>query len=825
MPAFSVTKKARPRWAGIIPGIAAALLSLCGTLAPPASAQLPDLLWKTGSFKGEGPWPNIPPPPGQSFRVDYNGKVWIYDPQTGELLRTFQLPIDMPSLSAMSPDGAHLLVYSRIYNHFVVARTRDGQVVQGFQPASTRGYGAQFIPDTSLFLLTDAGYTGEPPVALKVWDPYEARLVWQKELPGLRPVQLTPGNRAVLVSGRDGAEVLSLRDGTTLLSLPPQRRTVFSPDGGVMAALSADGTLAFYRTGTWQPLTPAPAGPFSFFEFSPDGETFAALTGQVVKVYRAGDGTLLREIAVGEVGQFNYSPSGRHLVARKDDDTIRIFRVADGAHRLDLHRKGLQQIRFSPDEEHLMIAYNPSHAHNFPVAAEVLRIADGFVVWKHATENAYGLFASLPVFSPDGTSFSVTSQIGTSTHRLSDGRFLGFTGHGGTPAAFSADSRFLATRWRNSAALFDAASGKGLGHFLAPATVHDAALSPDGSLLAAGAGEPRYYSLWDMPFEHYGADPKAMIWSTATGKLVAELDHAAPVTAVAFSPDGATLATAAGKMSVGHEDSHPHTANRFWVSHRTVTDNRIRLWRAGDWTLIRAFEPDSEEVLRLAFSPDGATIAALMRSGSVRLTRVSDGKRLWTFTRDYDERLTPGQIQFSPDGAVVSASYSWFEVYPSMPSRWFHQIRRWRVADGEELPSLEGARLSPDESTIAMPEGFLESHSLILKDAATGQEVRTYTQGTEGVEALLFSPNGHLLAYREKHLALAVARNPIMSLEPGDVNRDGAVDVRDVVLTLAFVVKLEVLSAEQRHLADLLPDREITIQDVILILKKAVGAP
>jgi WD40 repeat protein len=54
-------------------------------------------------------------------------------------------------------------------------------------------------------------------------------------------------------------------------------------------------------------------------------------------------------------------------------------------------------------------------------------------------------------------------------------------------------------------------------------------LSADGSLVAVGYG-----------------DHTARVWETETGRLVAELPHAAPVSGVEFSPDGRFLVTGSG---------------------------------------------------------------------------------------------------------------------------------------------------------------------------------------------------------------------------------------------------------------------------------------
>lgn len=80
------------------------------------------------------------------------------------------------------------------------------------------------------------------------------------------------------------------------------------------------------------------------------------------------------------------------------------------------------------------------------------------------------------------------------------------------------------TRW-------DCRTGSIVGQFLHDSFIHDASLSPDGSLLAVGTGgrdEP------GAPYE----DCFVRIYDSMTGALVAEFRHKYPVKALAFAPDG-----------------------------------------------------------------------------------------------------------------------------------------------------------------------------------------------------------------------------------------------------------------------------------------------
>jgi hypothetical protein len=104
--------------------------------------------------------------------------------------------------------------------------------------------------------------------------------------------------------------------------------------------------------------------------------------------------------------------------------------------------------------------------------------------------------------------------------------------------------------------------------------------------------------------------------------------HAGPVTSVAFSPDGALLATA----------SNDYTA---------------RLWQVATGTPLRVMAGPTEEVRDVAFSPDGTVLAAASSGSGVWLWRTSTGTHLRTLTGIPDRVL---QVAFSPDGSLLASA-------------------------------------------------------------------------------------------------------------------------------------------------------------------------
>lgn len=207
-----------------------------------------------------------------------------------------------------------------------------------------------------------------------------------------------------------------------------------------------------------------------------------------------------------------------------------------------------------------------------------------------------------------------------------------------------------------------------------PHLVNDLAFSPSGELLASaeaaqGQGEVH---LWRRGEIH--------VWRVSDLREVAVLtldSEAIEASAVAFSPDGRTIAGGGADMSL------------------------LMLWDIASRTPLWKAEPHVEWTAALAFSPDGRMLASAGDDGTIQLRSVASASLLATLTghqvagKTFQPFVTA--ISFRPDGKLLaSGSYGFDKT-----------IRLWEVESAREIERIAfdndvlSVAFSPDGRVIA----------------------------------------------------------------------------------------------------------------------------
>jgi len=281
-------------------------------------------------------------------------------------------------------------------------------------------------------------------------------------------------------------------------------------------------------------------------------------------------------------------------------------------------------LAFSPDGRFLAVGGGYPDGPSDEV--DLLSVATGKIAAEWQVPQGTAVHAV--AFSPDG-SILVTggdddrvsawnvAQLTAGLHRpVATYRLTGSV----LAAAFRPGGTMLATGDDDGRiTLWNRATGRVAAQLTAPPglSAYDLAFSPDGRTLA---------------IDELGLPPQSRIklWNVSSGKSLPSLgDPVGATHAVAFSPDGAVLATA-------------------------DTDG-TGLWDVATGRLRARLTADSAPVSKLAFSPDGKTLAAGGADGVTTVWDVATRRILFTLT---GQARSVQSVAFSPDGSILAtASY------------------------------------------------------------------------------------------------------------------------------------------------------------------------
>ena len=576
-----------------------------------------------------------------------------------------------------------------------------------------------------------------------------------------------------------------------------------------------------------------------------DGEKKVTLKGDTSKVYRVAfsldgrtvaGGTLNGEILLWKtdtgartatlfghteiITSITFSPDGATLASGSLGGTVRLWDVETSAHKgtLTEHTEGISNVRFSPDGRTFV-----SSSFN----------EDKVILWDVGTWQRKAVLdtdINCLALSPDSSTLATGSwrgelhlwDVASGTHKVE------FMGHLSNISSltFSPDGKTLASSGEGKLYLWDVASGARklsiTGH---TDGVYSIAFSPDSKTLASGSREQ--ILLWDTATNTYKATLFVGDWATNAS--------------LAFSPDGKTLASESGfEIHLWDVRSRAHraTIRRYgqttsgYVRYRSIAfspdgsflarsaSNSVGLWYAGR-TYKKTLAGHTDDVTSVAFSYDSRTVASGSVDTTVRLWDVDTDAHKATFA-GHTERVV--SVAFSPDGSLLASGSD------------DNTIILWDVDTGEpkitfvaHTNGINDVVFSPDGKTLASC-GYRDDTTVKLWDVETGALKTTFLGHTYGITEIAFSPDGQTLASGGWDgiiflwdLAPEAAVETETAQLTEDVNRDGVVDLQDLVF-----VASQFGQSGAENAADINGDDIVDIADILLVagaLQVDNGAP
>ncbi len=549
----------------------------------------------------------------------HDATIKLWQASNGKLLRTLESHKDCIENIAFSLDG-RIIASGSGDKTINLWQASDGKLLRTLEGHKSIVKSVAFSPDGSIIA------SGSYDTTIKLWQVSDGKLL--RTLEGhknaIYSVAFSPDGRTIASGlGDRTIKLWQVSDGRLLCTLEGHKdclySVAFSSDGSTIASGSSDKTIKLWQASDGRLLRTLEGHKFivSSVAFSPAGRTIASGSGdKTIKLWQVSDGRFIHapEGHTAEFTSVAFSPDGRFIASGSYDKTIKIWQVSDGRliRILDGHSSRVLSVAISSDGRFIASASGGEHDNTI----KLWQVSDGRLL---RTINSHNGYLTSVVFSPDGrtiasAAFSVTIALSKESNinlwQASDGKLL----------------RTL--KWDEQ-------------------EVTSVAFSPDGKIIASGSrGE--VVKLWQA------SDGRLLHTLNVDPLSIGLLFFVGPVNSVAFSPDGRIIASGSRRTiklwqvsDAERSITTPHAPKR--------SRRNIKPWQVSDRRLLRFLGGHSDDILSVAFSPDGRIIASGSNDNTIKLWRASDGKLLRIL--EGHSRIV-SSVVFSPDGrTLVSGSF------------------------------------------------------------------------------------------------------------------------------------------------------------------------
>jgi WD40 repeat protein len=528
---------------------------------------------------------------------------------------------------------------------------------------------------------------------------------------------------------------------------------------GIGVAFTPDGAHVATADAVWAAATGERAVEFghegrtTHFAMSPDGRLVARIGGQRLQLWdRAAGRQVTRQAPERRIpfAALAFSRDGRRLAAADMQHTVHVWDTAEGALGQSLPAPEalsgpVRGIAFGPDGGVIAVARR-QRIERWETSS-----------WKRfepALTLEGGAVAAID-YAADGRLAAVTSSGEIVVHARdgTPGAPFRLPAELGRPESlrFSPDGRYIGVTAKDGAQVIDAENGKAL---VRSALGEALVFAPDAARVAVG-----------------GKDRTARVLDLAEGRELARMVHGAGVAALAFSPDGATLASLSddGALRLWEAQSaFPMAALRGETG--AFIDGGHHLLARGERAASELWSRDSRRTLRLP-QDESPRQTFLSADGTRLMSVIGDALLAWPLPdagepvrmahapaidwdamrrRDVDERggslrpVTSRHAMLREAGSVEIAAMS-PDARRVLTTRIDEIARLWDTRTGglvAEIPYTvqTGAAFSGDGTRIAV----VAAPGVLVLDAASGRALSSIPM-TGRVGTVLLSHDGRRL--------------------------------------------------------------------------------
>jgi WD40 repeat protein len=528
-----------------------------------------------------------------------------------------------------------------------------------------------------------------------------------------------------------------------------------SPDGKMLATGGLDGTIRIWDVETGR-LLRALIGHNSYvygLDWSPDGNSLASAgafdatvrlwdtrTGRPLKILRGHPAYLV---------QVKWAPGGKAVLAAGGESGPithwnAIFGTRKGTVELGRYVTGLA---WHPDGK-------TAAAISQPLALQIWDAEKNKIVRTFGLASDHYLSVC---WSPDGKTLAAGAAKNTLLYDQA-GKVVQTLKSSASQVAWSSDNKQVFTL-TDAIKVWDAASGSLLRTIPTPGA-NAFAITPDGKQFVSGGTSffavndavtgklvRRFDNLsgtvpplwWPgKPLVTGVGTAKLSLWDQANGKLLCSLEgHTSSISAVTYSPDGKTLASASYDKTVrlwdvasgkqtqlfsGH--SAPVLAVAFAANGKLLAsggaDKKVLIWDAKSAKVQQTLKGHEQEVTALAWAPTSSvSLASGGKEGAVHIWNAKTGKDLKKLFKRLEGINEIVSLTWSKDGNQVVGGQG------------DHRVQIWQLPAGKLIHTLEEGGSPPQVTSLAFsPNGSIlaagrGNHTMQLWNPKSGKKLHS----------------------------------------------------------------------------------------------------